>query len=205
MRVEQLVVGELATNCYLVTCEQSERAVVIDPGGDAPGIVRAIKQAKVTVDYIVNTHAHLDHNLACAAVKEATGAKTVIHSLEAPLLSADPTGLAQWLGLKLPLFLPDVLVNEGGEIVAGQLRFQVLLTPGHTPGHITLLSDGAAFVGDVLFHQGIGRTDFPGGSFQQLMDSIRRLLLTLDDDTVVYPGHGPTTTIGAERRDNPWL
>ena len=205
MQVQQLVVGELSTNCYLVISEDTKRAAVIDPGGDAPLILSAIHKAGVTVDYIIDTHGHLDHVLAAADVQAATKAKIAIHKLDVPLLTNDPTGLADWLGVKLPIFVPDLLLDEGDELRVGDITLRVIHTPGHTPGHITLLTAGAAFVGDVLFAQGIGRTDFPGGSYQQLMESIRTRLLTLDDDTIVYPGHGPATTIGAERRQNPWL
>lgn len=205
MQVQQLVVGELSTNCYLVACEKTKRAMVVDPGGDAPSILSAARRMGASVDYVVNTHGHLDHTLACGAVKEATGAQVLIHPLDAPLLAADPTGLADWLGLRLPLCKPDRYLKEEDELEVGRLRFRVLHTPGHTPGHVTLLGEGAAFVGDVLFAQGIGRTDFPGGSFEQLMESIRNRLLVLDDATIVYPGHGPSTTVGDERRLNPWL
>jgi hydroxyacylglutathione hydrolase len=203
--VEQLVVGELSTNCYLVICEETRRAAVIDPGGEASRVLDAVDRAGVTVEYVITTHAHLDHILACSEVSAATGAQIVIHSDEVPLLESDPTGMADWYGIALPVCEPSLTVREGDEIAVGNITFRVLHTPGHTPGHLCLATDGVVFVGDVLFFQGIGRTDLPGGSYPKLMETIRDCLLTLDDSTVVYPGHGPATTIGDERRLNPWL
>lgn len=205
MIVEMLTVGELGTNCFIVVCEETRKAVIIDPGGEARLILNAAKRLQADVQYIVNTHGHFDHTLADDEIKKATGAKLAIHPLEAPVLKSSLQGMATWLRIKLPESQPDLYLNEGDELKVGNIAFKVLHTPGHSPGHITLLTDGKAFVGDCLFYQGIGRTDLPGGSYEQLMESIRNKLLSLGDDTVVYPGHGPITTVGQERRHNPWL
>ncbi|MBI4318911.1 MAG: MBL fold metallo-hydrolase [Chloroflexi bacterium] len=200
-----LAVGMLGTNCVLAVCPETREAVVVDPGDDAEKILRRLGELGATVKYIVDTHGHPDHVLANADLKDATGATLAIHPLDAPLLSSQPGELMFWLPKPMRESVPDLLLNEGDEIQIGTVSLKVLHTPGHTPGHISLVTDGIAIVGDVLFFQGIGRTDFPGGSFPQLMQSIREKLLPLGDDTVVYPGHGPATTIGDERMYNPFL
>ncbi|MGQ9674752.1 MAG: MBL fold metallo-hydrolase [Chloroflexota bacterium] len=205
MIVEMLTVGQLQTNCFIVVCEDTRKAVVIDPGGDARIILNAVKRLQADVQYVVDTHGHFDHTLANDEVKEATGARLGIHPSELPVLKSSLQGMAAWLRIKLPDTKPDFFLNEGDELKVGNITFRILHTPGHSPGHITLVTDGKAFVGDCLFYQGIGRTDLPGGSYDQLMDSIHNKLLPLGNDTVVYPGHGPITTIGQERRMNPWL
>lgn len=205
MNVEMMAVGELGTNCFIVTCDETKKGVVIDPGGDARLILAAVRRLGVTVEYVVDTHCHFDHVLANDEVLEATGAKLAIHQLELPGLKSSASSLFGWLKVKPPEKVPDLFLDEGDELKVGNIVFQVLHTPGHSPGHITLVADGKAFVGDCLFNQGIGRTDFPGGSHKVLMDSINNKLLPLGDTTLVYPGHGPMTTIGQERRSNPWL
>lgn len=205
MIVETLTVGQIQTNCFLVVCEDTKKAVVIDPGGDAKLILNAAKRLQASIEYIVDTHGHFDHTLANDEVKQATGAQLGIHRLDVPVLKSSLDGMAGWLGVKVPNSTPDFYLDEGSKLKVGNLTFKVLHTPGHSPGGITLVTDGKAFVGDCLFNQGIGRTDLPGGSYEQLMDSIINKLLPLGNDTVVYPGHGPITTIGQERRLNPWL
>jgi len=203
--VDMFSVGMLETNCVVVVCPDTKEAVVVDPGDEAKVIMEHVERLGAKVRYIVDTHGHPDHVLANADVKEATGAQLAIHPLDAPMLSSMPAELTYWLPKPVRASSPDVLLNEGDVISFGNVTLQVLHTPGHTPGHISLVTEGIAIVGDVLFCQGIGRTDFPGGSFQQLIESIRTKLFPLGDDTVVYPGHGPTTTIGDEKEYNPFL
>jgi glyoxylase-like metal-dependent hydrolase (beta-lactamase superfamily II) len=196
----------MQTNCYIVGDETSHDAVVIDPGDEASAVLNALVERGWTCRHVLLTHAHFDHIGAVADVVEATGAPLAIHPGELPLLRAN--GGAQAFGLALrPSPAPDVLLEPGQPLQAGALRFDVLFVPGHTPGHVAFYhAEGqAVFSGDVLFQQGIGRTDLPGGHYATLMRSLREVLLQLPEDTVVCSGHGPTTTIGAEKRENPFL
>ncbi|MCL4459452.1 MAG: MBL fold metallo-hydrolase [Chloroflexi bacterium] len=206
MIIKTLTVGPLTTNCYIVTCPETRQALVIDPGGDAPLILSSLQQLKATVRYIVNTHGHFDHVLADKELKEATAAPLAIHRLDVPLLQSAAANAALFTGnqyAECPA--PDLFLEEGDTLKVGTLTLQVLFTPGHTPGHISLHIAGSVFVGDVLFNHGIGRTDLPGGNQEQLLQSIVQKLFPLGDATRVYPGHGPSTTIGQERLSNPWL
>jgi len=206
MLIDRLPVGPLLTNCYLATCEETGKAVLIDPGWDDGSIRDAIASRRVEVEVVVNTHAHWDHIGGNAVFVRDTGAKLAIHALDLPLLDAKG-GADLWNIPIRPSPKPDLLLQAGGVLEVGTLRFDVLFTPGHTPGHISLYeaSAGVVFDGDVLFQQGIGRTDLPGGSTADLTRSIREVLYKLPDDTKVYPGHGDPTTIGEERRNNPWV
>lgn len=208
MIIDRLVLGPFSTNCYIVGSESSRAGIIIDPADDAETILGRVKGLQLNIKIITLTHGHIDHVGALKAVKEATGAETAIHAGDAKSLR----GLRGWLqsllvpGLTCPVPPPpDRLLRDGDCISTAGLNFKVLHTPGHTPGGICLLGDGMVFSGDTLFNCGIGRTDLPGGSYNQLLESIRTRLMTLPDDTIVYPGHGPETTIGAERQANPFL
>jgi hydroxyacylglutathione hydrolase len=206
MLITSLSVGPIGTNCYIVGCKETLESMIVDPGGHAPRILATVEEMGLTVKYIVNTHAHFDHVTANRELVEATGAVLVIHPDEVPILKTG--GGAQWFGLPAdPGPEPGLLVREGDTLKVGQLCFQITHAPGHSPGHIMLYeaNEGVLFDGDLLFNRGIGRSDLPGGSHVVLMQSIREKILTLPDDTVVYSGHGPATTVGAERRLNPWL
>ncbi len=206
MILAALPVGLIQTNCYVVGCEETKEGVVIDPGGHPERILAEVKRQGLTIKYVLDTHAHFDHTDANRAVLQATGALLALHPQELPLLRA--SGGAAFFGLQAdPSPLPDLELHNGDQLEVGQLRFEVLHTPGHTPGHVCFYepAEGVLFDGDVLFYRGIGRTDLPGGSWRQLMDSIERVLFALPEDTVVYSGHGPATTIGEEKRLNPWL
>jgi hydroxyacylglutathione hydrolase len=204
--IETLPVGLLQANCYLVGCQETHKAAVIDPGGDARIILAAAERQGLSIAYVLNTHGHFDHVDANAAIVAATGAPLAIHPLDRPLLEAE--GGAAIFGLQgNPSPEPDRELQDGDEIEVGTLRFQVLHTPGHTPGHVCFYEadEGVLFDGDVLFRRGVGRADLPGGNWNQLMNSIRQVLFALPDETVVYSGHGTPTTIGEEKRLNPWL
>ncbi len=206
MIIATLPVGMIQTNCYLVGCEETQEGVVIDPGGHPQRILAEVERHGLTIKVVLNTHAHFDHTDANRAIVEATGAPLALHPLERPLLQA--SGGAALFGLQAdPSPPPDLELHDGDELEVGKLRFQVLHTPGHTPGHVCFYepAEGVLFDGDVLFYRGIGRTDLQGGSWQQLMSSIQRVLFALPDETVVYSGHGPATTIGDEKQHNPWL
>ena len=199
-----LTVGPLETNCYVLGDEESKEAVVIDPGGNFENIDRELKKLKLTVKYIILTHGHFDHTGALAQLKKTSKAEVLIHSADATMLSADQSQ---------PFFLdsgsgpcpPDRMITEGDKIQFGQSTLEVLHTPGHTPGGISLVIDRMIFTGDTLFCGSVGRADLPGSSYRKLIDSIRTKLLSKSDDYVIYPGHGPESTIGEERRNNPFL
>jgi len=206
MLIKQLTVGQVQTNCYIAGCETTHEGVVIDPGDEAERILAEVKKMGLTIKYILNTHAHFDHIMANGPMVKATGAPLAIHPLELPLLHQK--GGAAMFGLSAPSSPePDIMLAEGDTISFGQYTFQVLFTPGHTVGHVSFYEPtaGVIFDGDVLFAQGIGRTDFPGGNHKTLLTSIYEKLMVLPDETVVYSGHGPVTTIGDERVSNPWL
>lgn len=204
MIVEKLVVGPFASNCYIVGSKSNKEGMIIDPGDEAKQILKRVKQLALDIKLIVLTHGHIDHTGALKEVREVTGAEVVIHADDAKSLKE--RSLSNLFGLLYPIPPPpDRLLKGGDSIDIGDLHFLVLHTPGHTPGGVCLLGQGVVFSGDTLFNYGVGRTDLPGGSYSQLMNSIQTKLMTLPDNTVVYPGHGPDTSIGAERRDNPFL
>ncbi len=205
MFLETMVVGPLGVNCYIVGDEKARQAIVIDPGGNPRDIINAIQRHQVKVTAIVNTHAHFDHVIALTEVRAATGAPFMLHADEAKILAAAQSSSAMFgLAIRQPA-PPEQWLTEGDTVSVGALTLTVLHTPGHTPGGICLSFDKGVIVGDTLFQGSIGRTDFPGGDYATLMRSIRDKLLTLDDETLVYPGHGPATTIGEERQINPFL
>ena len=204
MILRAMPVGPLQANCYLVGCAQTRQAAVIDPGGDADHILAALSRDHLTVTAIINTHGQFDHVGANKPIKEATGADLMIHQLDAPMLAHLKGSAAAW-GLRAEDSpQPDRLLADGDTVSVGQLTLGVLHTPGHTPGGISLVVDKAVFVGDTLFEGSIGRTDFPGGNLDTLVRSIQTKLFALPEDTVVYAGHMGTTTIGREKKYNPF-
>jgi hydroxyacylglutathione hydrolase len=205
VQVKRFVLGRLATNCYLVRCQSSKEAIVIDPGGDVEPILNYIKQEGLNLRYIVNTHGHADHIQGNGELKAATGAKIIIHQEDAGMLDLPGKNLSRYTGEEFTSPQADCLVAEGDTITWGKESLQVLHTPGHTPGGISLVGDGIVFTGDTLFAGSVGRTDLPGGSMAKLLFSIKEKLLILPPDTKVLPGHGPETTIGSEKEHNPFL
>jgi len=203
--IKTLPVGPIMANCYILGCEQTLEAVVIDPGGDADRILMALAESSLTLKYIVNTHGHFDHVGANKLLNDATGAPILVHALDAPMLNQIAADAANWglAGDNSPQ--PERMIDEGDSIAFGNITLTVIHTPGHTPGGISLKTDGHVFVGDTLFAGSIGRTDFPGGSFETLRDSIQKKLFVLGDDVRVYTGHGPETLIGQERVNNPFV
>lgn len=205
-----LEVGSIMTNCYIIGCEETREAAVIDPGGDVPRIMKVIEKNELKVTHIINTHGHIDHIGGNKRLKEETGAELIIHETDAPMLTSSGRNLSLFSGSAINGPAADREVKEGDTIKVGStVEFKVLHTPGHTPGGMTLelkVDDKTLlFVGDTLFNSSIGRTDFPGGSYKQLIDSIKEKLLVYDDNTLVYSGHGPHTNIGFERQNNPFL
>ena len=185
MIVKTVVVGTLATNCYIVAAKKGGRALVIDPGDDAPAIMTALDEDKLKVDRIVVTHGHFDHTQGAWELKKDRGGEIYAHPAE------DLPGT-------------DHELADGQQFDIDGLHIKVIQTPGHSRGSCTLIADGAVFSGDLLFVGGVGRTDFPGGSTEDLLNSLDKLR-TFSDNTVVYPGHGPATTIGEEKASNPFM
>ncbi len=201
----RLVVGPLQVNCFIVADEKTREAVVIDPGDDAGDILKVVREKGLTVKYIVNTHGHFDHVGANKALKDATGAELLIHEEDAPVMASAPLQ-SRAFGMNAISSPPaDRFVKQGDVITAGDVSLKVLHTPGHSPGGISLLEQGMVFTGDALFAGSIGRTDLPGGDLMTLLRSIKTNLMSLPDDTKVFCGHGPASTIGDERNDNPFL
>jgi len=204
--IKLLIVGPLASNCYIVGDEASGEGIIIDPADEAENILQSAAELGLTIKLIILTHGHCDHIAGLKEVKEATGAEIAVHGNDAEYHGQQAMTMALAFGLYCPTPPPpDRLLKNGDSIDIGDLHFKVLHTPGHTPGGICLYGHSILFSGDTLFNYGIGRFDLPGGDYAQLMDSLQGSLMSLPDDTVVYPGHGSKTTIGAERRSNPFL
>jgi hydroxyacylglutathione hydrolase len=202
---EHRVVGPLACNCYIVGDPATGHAVIIDPGGDAEHLAGTVRERSLTITAIVATHAHFDHILAAQRLRELTGAPFHLHPGDRPLLDWFQDSGAIFGGLQLP-DPPEVdsAINEGDRLTAGTTELEVIHTPGHSPGSVSLLGV-ALFSGDTLFAGSVGRYDLPGGDGGALMASIRSKLFDLPKDLRVYPGHGPPTTLGEERRTNPFM
>jgi len=206
MIIRTIPVGMTQTNCYIVGCEETQKGVIIDPGGHPRRILAALKKSGLTISYVLNTHCHFDHMGANADIVAATGAHLALHAAELPILKE--RGGAALFGVPMKESpMPDMELEPEQKLDVGELCFEVLHTPGHSPGGVTfyLEREGVAFGGDTLFSGGIGRTDLPGGDMEALMHSIRKVLFALPDNTVIYPGHGPKTTVGREKTHNPWL
>ncbi len=202
MKVKTITVSMFATNCYLVFCPETREAVVIDPGAEGKRIIESIKDLQLNIKYIINTHGHIDHIGANGKLKEALGAPVLLNEKDLELYNNPGFGLKLVLR-KQPQ--PDQFIGDGDQVFFGKVTLDIIETPGHTKGGISLLADSAVFCGDTLFAGSVGRTDLVGGSYDVLIDSIRQKLLVLDPDKMIFPGHGPETTIGAEARTNPFL
>jgi glyoxylase-like metal-dependent hydrolase (beta-lactamase superfamily II) len=204
-------VGSLGTNCYVVGCEDTREAAVIDPGGDAARISQELKRNNLKLSYIINTHGHVDHIGGNRNLKEENQeAELIIHADDATMLTSSGRNLSLFSGSAINGPAADRTVKDGDKIKVGtSIVLEVLHTPGHTPGGISLKMDlegkTIIFVGDTLFNGSIGRTDFPGGSYRQLIEAIQQKIMVFPDDTEIYPGHGPGTTVGFERKGNPFL
>ncbi len=205
MIIKELTVGPIQANCFIVGCEKTKEAVVIDPGDEADRILMTLAESNLSVKYIINTHGHFDHVAANKRMKEATGADLLIHSLDAPLLSMLSTS-ASMFGLTAENSPdPDKTLEDGDIISFGEIEMKTIHTPGHSEGGISLYADNNVFVGDTLFAGSVGRTDLPGGDFEILKSSIQKKLFPLGEDVKVFPGHMGDTTIGQEMRYNPFV
>lgn len=201
MIIQRIVTGPLEENCYIIGDDATRQAIVIDPGDEPDRILDFLRENALAVQAIICTHAHFDHIGAVGDVKKATGAKVLIHPDDAELYGQAKDQAAIWGFAVDDTPHPDGSLHEGDTIRVGELSFQVLHTPGHSPGGICLYGEGILITGDTLFHGSVGRTDFHGGSVDRLRESFRRLL-DLPEDTAVYSGHGPETTIRREKKDN---
>jgi hydroxyacylglutathione hydrolase len=204
---DQLETGPIQTNCYIVGDSDTKEAVVVDPGGHVGAILSALERNKLTCKTIVNTHSHFDHVGGNHELKKKAGAELLIHAAEAPMLKqlASQAGI---FGIRLENSPgADRLIDEGDVVRAGKIELEVFHTPGHSPGSLSLVIKGEKkiLVGDLVFQGSVGRTDLPGGSMETLVRMVHEKIFVHPDDTKLYPGHGPATTVGIERRTNPFL
>ena len=207
MDARMFTVGQIAENCFLLRRDGSDRALVVDPGDEAPRILNAAEELGVTIEGILLTHTHFDHIGAVAPIAKATGAPVWCPEIETPVL-ADINSFVPWPGFgPFESYEADHTVSGGEKLELAGMEIDVIFTPGHSPGHVTysIPSESAIFSGDVLFQGSVGRTDLPGGDWSTLLESIRKLVDSLPAETTVYPGHMGITTLGAERATNPFL
>jgi glyoxylase-like metal-dependent hydrolase (beta-lactamase superfamily II) len=206
MYIETIVVGPLQVNCYLVGCEQSRQAAVIDPGDDVERILAGLERAGMKASCIINTHEHFDHVGGNKRLHEVTGAPILAHRACAAEITRISSRALLWGMRAEDSPPPDRLLDEGDRVEIGEsVVLRVLTTPGHSPGSISLVGEGVAFVGDLIFAGSIGRTDFPGGDYDTLIRSVREKIFPLGDGVILYSGHGPATSVGRERATNPFF
>lgn len=210
MILEKLIVGPVEANCYIVGCKRTKEGLVIDPGADGEKILKTVKKNNLNIKYIINTHAHIDHIGANKHLKEALNAEICMHEEDIKFLKDSSLNLSDFAppGSQdefLPFPKPDIALNDGFQLNIGNLKASILHTPGHTPGGISIVINNCVFTGDTLFLESIGNTSFPLSDYNLVINSIKNKLLTLPDDFIVYPGHGRPTTIGKEKRENPYL
>ena len=208
MKLYNIRVGMIETNCYIMKNEENNEGIIVDPGADAGRILNAVQELKlVKVAAILLTHAHGDHIGALEEVRQATKAPVYISAKDAPALTDPDANLIRWLGMDVQIGKPEHLLEDDEIIEVAGFKFKCLLTPGHTPGGMCFYNEEnkLAFSGDTIFCESIGRTDFPGGSYKQLLESIRTKIFTLDDETRLLPGHMTATSVGWEKKRNPFL
>ncbi len=203
--IERYEVGMFLVNAYIVGCLKTGIGAIVDPGDQGDRLVERCRELDLEVKYILNTHGHADHIMDNGTVKEKTGAQIVIHPLDAKMLTDPEANVSAAFSMPMTSPPADLFFEEGEAFAIGKVSFEVIHAPGHSPGSVCLFHDPIALVGDVLFAGSIGRTDFPGGSYEVLVSNIRNKLLPLGDHVTAFPGHGPETTFGRERRTNPFL
>jgi glyoxylase-like metal-dependent hydrolase (beta-lactamase superfamily II) len=208
MKIQMFTVGKFYTNCYIIACEQTNEAIIVDPGfedaDEAEKILKFIEHESLNLKMIVNTHGHPDHTCGNGIIKERFSVPILIHKFDAHMLGEIGRKIAGFFGFEKSSPLADKLLSDGDLLSFGKIILRVMHTPGHSHGSISLLAEKDIFTGDTLFMGSIGRTDFPESSEKEMRLSLRKLAI-LPDNYVVYPGHGPTTTIGEEKRTNPFM
>ena len=205
MKVERLVVGSLATNCYLVVDEKSKKGIIVDPGGDGPYILESIERFGIDPVAIILTHGHLDHTVEAGFIQKAKKVPVYVGAGDLELVR-NPGWMKSFMDVEEVPEVKDLRpVKEGDTVTFGDVSLKVLETPGHSPGSISLYGEGHFFSGDLVFRRSIGRTDLPGGDETVLFNSIRNKVLTLPGDTLIHPGHDELTTVEEERKKNPFL
>jgi len=200
-----LSVGPMDNNCYIIGCEETREAAVVDPGAEPGRILRQLEELKLNCRLIILTHGHADHIGALGKVQEATGAEVMIHADDAAMLTSPGRNLSMFTGGAIKLKAADRQLRDGDTVGVGKLQLKILHTPGHTPGGISILAEDKLITGDTLFAGSVGRSDFPGGDHNLMIKSIKEKILTLPPETPVYPGHGPASSVGEEARYNPFL
>jgi len=205
LKVLKLPVDPLASNCYLAWDTENNEAVVIDPGGEAERIIKEIDRLKLNLRYILNTHGHVDHIAANGRLKDRYGVPLLIHEADAPMLADPDLNMSAFYGFPVTSPKQDGFLVSGEKVAFGDLALEIIHTPGHSPGGVSFYSKEVVFSGDVLFFGSIGRYDLPNGDGELLIRSIKENLLALPENTRVFPGHGQNTTIGMEKKCNPFL
>lgn len=205
MTIDTVIVGPFEVNCYLVFDSSTRKGAIIDPGGDEELILSRIKNHSMLPEAILLTHGHGDHIAALPEIKKRLNVPHYIGRGDEPLLESPSANVSALYGYPITCPPADFAVSDGDTLNLGGINFSVLATPGHTPGGVCYMSGRFLFCGDTLFNYSVGRTDLPGGNYEQLISSIEKNILTLPDDIICYPGHGPATTVGEERRNNPFL
>ncbi|MCL6557336.1 MAG: MBL fold metallo-hydrolase [Firmicutes bacterium] len=198
-------VGPMDNNCYIIGCEETREAALVDPGAEGGRILRKLEELKLNCRYVILTHGHADHIGALGQVVEATKAQVMIHSEDAEMLTSPGRNLSMFTGESLKFKAADRLLKDGDIVEVGKEKLKIIHTPGHTRGGICILAGDKLITGDTLFAGSVGRSDFPGGNHDQLIGSIKEKLLVFPPETPVYPGHGPASTVGEEARYNPFL
>ncbi|KYK24724.1 hypothetical protein AYK24_05805 [Thermoplasmatales archaeon SG8-52-4] len=205
LKVEPLIVGPLLSNCYIVYDDRLKEGVIIDPGDDAEIILEAVNELSINIKFLLATHGHFDHVGAVSPLKRALKAEFLAHKDDFFFIEDGQKSARRWnIDIEQPV-KPDRFIADGEKIKVGNFHLEVIHTPGHSPGGVSFLHDSMLFGGDTLFQGSIGRTDFRKGSFEDLSKSIKTRLYSLPDDTIVYTGHGPVTTIGEEKLYNPFV
>ncbi|MCG8400336.1 MAG: MBL fold metallo-hydrolase [Firmicutes bacterium] len=206
MIFEGFGVGPMEANCYIIGCAETKEAAVVDPGAEGGRILSRLEKLGLQCKSIILTHGHMDHVGAINEVRQATDANVMIHSGDADMLTSPAQNLSLFMGSMLKFKKADRVLEDGDKVQVGNVLLEVIHTPGHTPGGICIkIKGGGIITGDTLFAGSVGRSDFPGGSHNVLINSIKTRLLNFPDDTKVYPGHGPESSIGAEKKYNPFL
>jgi len=205
MFLQKIVVGNLFANCYIVAERKGGKGIVIDPGDEGEKIIDIVNTNKLQIIYIIATHAHIDHIGDVEVVQQATGAKFLLHFQDSPFLKDPRLNLSSMTEKPRIFPSPQMLLSDGEILRVGEIEIKILHTPGHTPGSICLKINECVFTGDTLFAGGVGRTDLSGGNLKQLQKSIAEKLLNLPPDTQIFPGHGPESTIGKEKRENQFI